>query len=292
MKKKYAFIPLAVIAIAIAFSFLPGKKPMPVFDVHLHGQKNMKEQLKSLEEAGVTIAAVSTSWNLQSTYAGNSSIRLLYGLMVPCPGGKVPYSQQQCFDDGKEWPNVAWVEQQVKAKKIDFIGEVLTQYHGISSADEKMFPYYALAEKYGLPVGVHTGSAGPDHGCPTFREDMGDPALLKPVMQKFPSMKLWIMHAGGPFLPQAIELMKAYPTIYTDISAVNNPAILPPAQFAGLIKMFVNAGLEDRLMFGSDNAPIKTVLEAIDQLDFLTPEQKQKIVYENATRFFQPAASK
>jgi hypothetical protein len=206
--------------------------PQKIFDVHIHGTKNVPGQLQALNEAGVYKAAVSTSWDLQNSYRSETKMELLYGLMFPCPNGKVPYSLQPCFEDKKEWPSVAWVEQQIKEKKLDFFGEILAQYYGISSSDTLLHPYYALAEKYGLPVGIHTGSAGPDHGSPNFKEELGNPILMQNLLGRFPKLKVWIMHSGAPFLKEAIAVMQEHETVYADISAISNPAILPPAQFA------------------------------------------------------------
>ena len=257
-----------------------------IFDVHLHGDKVPEKQLNNLIANGVQTIAISTSWPQQQTYQSNKQIKVLHGLFVPCPNGKVPYSQQQCFDDGKEWPDVNWIEQQIKEKKIDFIGEVLTQYHGISSSDSLMYLYYALSEKYNLPVGIHTGSAGPDHGCPKFKEEMGNPLLLKDAVSKFPKLRIWFMHAGGPYVKECMEMMKTYPNVYADISVLNNPGIIAAKEFAAVMKMFIDAGLEDRIMFGSDNADIKATIASIDQLDFLSAKQKEKIFYANANIFF------
>jgi hypothetical protein len=257
-----------------------------IFDVHLHGQKDPESQLKELEEAGVEYAAISTSWNLQNNYRGKTKMKLLFGLMVPCPGGKVPYSQQVCFDDGEEWPGAEWVRQQILDKKIDFIGEVLAQYHGISVSDTSMYPYYALAEKYDLPVGIHTGSAGPDHGSPNFKEEMGNPLLLKEALLKFPKMRVWLMHAGGPFLKEAIALMKEFPSVYADISAMNNPDILPAGQFQAFLKELIDAGLTERVMFGSDNAAIKAVISSVEKAGVLDEEQQRSIFFLNAKTFF------
>lgn len=257
-----------------------------VFDVHVHGNAAPEKQLSNLAANGVVTIAVSTSWQEQQTYQSSNGLKVLHGLFVPCPNGKVPYSKQQCFTDGKEWPDVNWVEQQIKEKKIDFIGEVLTQYHGISSSDTLMYPYYALAVKYDLPVGIHTGSAGPDHGCPNFKEEMGDPLLLKEALQKFPGMKVWLMHGGAPYVKECIEMMKTYPAVYADISVLNNPDIIPSNDFAVIMKGFVDAGLEDRLMFGSDNADIKKTVEAVNELSFLSKQQKEKIFNNNAIKFF------
>ncbi|MEJ8818138.1 amidohydrolase family protein [Lacibacter sp. H407] len=259
---------------------------LKVFDVHLHGDPEPEKQLSNLAINGVYTIVISTSWTQQQAYQSSKDLKISHGLFVPCPNGKVPYSLQQCFDDGKEWPDVNWVEQQIKDEKIDFIGEVLTQYHGISSSDSLMYPYYALAEKYNLPVGIHTGSAGPDHGCPNFKEEMGNPLLLKETLIKFPKLKVWLMHGGAPFVKECIEMMKTYPGLYTDISVLNNPYIIPAKDFASIMRAFIDAGFEDRLLFGSDNADIKTCIAAVEELKFLSAKQKEKIFHLNAEAFF------
>jgi hypothetical protein len=39
-------------------------------------------------------------------------------------------------------------------------------------------------------------------------------------------------------------------------------------------------------MFGSDNGDLSKIITAINELDFLSVEQKEKIFYKNADRFF------
>lgn len=257
-----------------------------IFDVHLHGAEDPTSQLNQLQSGGVAVVAVSTSWQEQQGYKGDEKLKVLHGLFIPCPNGKVPYSLQPCFEDGKEWPDINWVEQQVKKNKIRFLGEVLTQYHGSSSSDSLMFPYYALAEKYNLPVGLHTGSAGSDHGCPNFKEEMGNPVLFREALARFPKLRAWFMHGGGPFLEECIAMMKEFPNVYADISVLNNPGIIPTDEFYKIMKELIDAGLEDRLLFGSDNAEIENCIASVENLDFLTEKQKQKIFYDNATVFF------
>jgi predicted TIM-barrel fold metal-dependent hydrolase len=80
--------------------------------------------------------------------------------------------------------------------------------------------------------------------------------------------------------------MQEHETVYADISAISNPDILPPAQFAAITKALLEAGLEDRLMFGSDNGDINKIVAAVNALAFLSPAQKEKIFYRNAERFF------
>ena len=256
-----------------------------IFDVHLHGAKDKQAQLKALAGADVYKIALSTSWDLQTSYS-DSSIEILHGLMFPCPNGKVPYSLQPCYSDGSEWPNLQWVEDQIKKGSIDFFGEILNQYFGIPANDSMLIPYYALAEKYNLPVGIHTGGAGPNHGAPNFKIELGNPTFLEPVLIKFPRLKIWAMHAGDQFYLETIRLMKKYPLLYSDISVISNPAIVSVERFATIMRAFMAAGLGNRLMFGTDSGDINKILAAIESLSFLSDNDKDNIYRLNAEQFF------
>jgi predicted TIM-barrel fold metal-dependent hydrolase len=56
------------------------------------------------------------------------------------------------------------------------------------------------------------------------------------------------------------------------------------------LRRLVEAGFEDRIMYGSDQMAwpefIAPSVEAIEEADFLTEEQKRKILYFNAVHFF------
>lgn len=287
--KSFETVWARLIMFCCLFSLITCSKPSDprrIFDVHLHGDKSPQSQVDQLSRNGVYKVAVSTSWDLQQQYADIQNVAIYHGLMLPCPEGRVPYSRQLCFDSGEEWPEPEWVEQQIIDGKINFLGEILAQYHGISASDTLLFPYYRLALKYSLPVGIHTGSAGPDHGCPNFSEELGNPSLLLNALAEFPQLKVWLMHAGGPFLKETIEVMRNHRHVYLDISAINNPDILPPPLFAETLETLIASGLEDRILFGSDNADIATVIQSLEDLPFLTRDQKDKVYFRNAESFF------
>jgi hypothetical protein len=260
-----------------------------VFDVHIHGSKDLSTQLRVLKEAGVYKAAISSSWDLQNSYRDKSKINLLFGLMLPCPNGKVPYSLQPCYGDGQDLPSPGWVETQIKEKKINFFGEILSQYYGISSSDTSLSPYYALAEKYGLPVGIHTGGAGPNHGSPNFRMELGNPLLMDQLLSRFPKLKVWIMHSGDQYFNEAVSVMQKSKQVFADISVISNPDIVSFERFSIIVKTFIDAGLEDRLMFGTDNGNIEKIIASVKGLPFLSKKQLDKIFYQNAETFFAPA---
>ena len=45
--------------------------------------------------------------------------------------------------------------------KYKVLGEVATQYLGLSPADPSLEPFYALAEELNIPVGIHMGPGAP-----------------------------------------------------------------------------------------------------------------------------------
>jgi hypothetical protein len=69
-------------------------------------------------------------------------------------------------------------------------------------------------------------------------------------------------------------------------------AVVPNHDLAldAYIRRLVEAGYGKRIMFGSDNMAwpesIRLAVESIESADFLTPEQKRDIFYNNAARFF------
>jgi uncharacterized protein len=57
----------------------------------------------------------------------------------------------------------------------------------------------------------------------------------------------------------------------------------------GYIQRIVDAGFEDRVMFGTDQMIwpklMATSISVIQNADYLTPQQKRDILYNNAARF-------
>jgi hypothetical protein len=257
-----------------------------IFDAHLHFKKDIAAQVKQFENHNIVGGAISGSWISGENYRTGINQKLLFGLMLPCPGGIVPYGGPKCFADGEEFPDINWVRDQILKHKIDFFGELLNEYYGISLSDSSMFPYYALAQELKIPIGIHTGLAGPNHGCPNYNPSMGDPELMRGFLKKFPGLKVWIMHAGAPYLKGTLGILKDYPSVYVDISVISDPDIVTKNDFHSYMKLLVEAGFEDRLMFGSDGGDFSKIIPTINELDFLNTQQKEKIFYKNAQRFF------
>lgn len=140
---------------------------------------------------------------------------------------------------------------------------------------------------------MHTGR-GPflrqEGCCPHFDDELGDPSLLQPVLERYPRLRLWLMHAPGwDYIDAAIELMKTYTNVYTEMSILNS--IMPPEMHEAGLRAILDAGLGDRVMLGSDNLPLAPIIERIESVPFLTEQQKRGIYYDNAARFLRLSES-
>jgi uncharacterized protein len=174
--------------------------------------------------------------------------------------------------------------------ELQVMGEIAAQYHGLDPSEAWFEPYLALAEEFDVPVGIHTGLAPPGAAygcCPNFRIALGNPLALEPMLKRHPRLRVWLMHAGWPFLQETKALLYMYPQVYADVSVID--WIIPRAEFHAYLHDLVRAGLTDRLMFGSDQMvwpeSITLAVEGVDSAPFLTPEHKRAIFHDNAARF-------
>ena len=120
---------------------------------------------------------------------------------------------------------------------------------------------------------------------------MGNPALLRSVLDRHPGLRVWIQHVGAgrengyePFWDETMALLRDYPNVYVDLSITNGPR--PIEQYEDALHRLVDAGFGDRIMFGSDMVPIARIRERLDRMTWLTADQKRGILYDNAVRFF------
>ncbi len=81
-------------------------------------------------------------------------------------------------DSEEELIPIKQFEEYIKSGKIKVFGEVMAVYKGKTLADSIYQPYLAVCEKYGVPVGYHSGGSFPNAqqlGWPNYRISLGDP---------------------------------------------------------------------------------------------------------------------
>lgn len=173
----------------------------------------------------------------------------------------------------------------LETKRLAGIGEIGSQLVGIAPNDSSLEPYFALADEFGVPVLIHTEGIGPP--LPGFRSAAGSPLMLEEVMVRHPKVRIFVENSGYPYLDEMIAMMYQYPQLYGDVSTIT--WLIPRSAFYDYLQRLIQAGLGKRLMFGSDQMRwpemIGKGIEAIEEADFLTYEQRRDILYNNAARF-------
>ncbi len=170
------------------------------------------------------------------------------------------------------------------------MGEIGLQYEGISPSDPSVDSYFALAEELDIPVAIHMGTGGSGRAnvaMPKFRGSMGNPLLLEELLARHPKLRVQVMHAGYPMIDNMLTLLQANSHVYVDVAGLIWS--YPIKEVNRYIQRLVDAGFEDRVMFGTDQLIWPKLMaysiSIIQNADYLTPPQKRDILYNNAARF-------
>jgi uncharacterized protein len=266
---------------------------MPVIDVHFHTMwegPELKEPLTNLvspktpdELRRLNIAAfdryhvvkVVASGDQLDLYEQQLGPRLLPGIplrisnLLPITASEIPEMHRQ--------------------GKLAALAEFTPQYFGLEPASPKLEQYWAVAEQLDIPVGIHMGLGPPGAayaGFPEYRMRLSNPLLLEDVLVRHPKLRVYVCHAGWPFLNELLGLLYAHPQVYVDIAVIN--WVLPEAEFHAYLRRLVDAGFSQSIMFGSDNMlwPDSIgLVRARTSASFLSDEQKRDILCRNAARF-------
>jgi predicted TIM-barrel fold metal-dependent hydrolase len=193
------------------------------------------------------------------------------------------------FNIGRNYP-VEKVAALHAAGVLDVLAEVTTQYQGIAPTDPRIEPYWALAEKLDIPVGIHVGTGPPGiiyMGADGYRARLHSALTMEEVLVKHPKLRVYLMHAGYPMIDDLLALMYAHPQVYVDTAVIIYTQ--PRPDFYEYIRRITAAGFGKRIMFGSDQMvwpeTIGRSIEVIEQNPLLTAEQKRDILFNNAARF-------
>jgi len=177
------------------------------------------------------------------------------------------------------------------------MGEIALQYQGISPSDPAVDAYFALAEELDVPVAIHMGTGGSGRAnvtTPMFRGSMGNPLLLEELLARHPKLRVQVMHAGYPMIDNMLTLLQASSHVYVDVAGLIWS--YPIKEVNRYIERLVDAGFGDRVMFGTDQLIWPKLMaysiSIIQNADYLTPQQKRDILYNNAARFLRLEAAR
>jgi uncharacterized protein len=276
------------------------RRPQRIIDMHFHIWEALSAPAESGKAREAPQAPRASSEQLQRAFdrynvekvVVSGPLILVQGLVRNAPARLIG---GPAFTESISLPSIPVLREEYRAGRLGVLGEIDAQYAGVDPSEAWLDPYWALSEELDIPVMIHTGFAQPgtpyERCCPQFRTRLGNPQLLEPVLIAHRRLRVYLCHAGWPYLAETKAIMQMYPQVYADLSGFAfNPGI-PREEFHDYLQALIRAGFGKRLMFGSGLSPkdwptdIDAALKPIESAVFLTPEQKEDIFYNNAARF-------
>jgi hypothetical protein len=244
--------------------------PNPLYPV-TSDEELLKQVLAVMDHYNIVLAATSGPLEHVRRYREAAPKRILPGLSSSIADLGPPESLGGLFRKGE----------------IAILGEIGSAVEGMSPDDERLEPYFALAEQLDVPVAFHVLSLQNIYLFPQNRAALNNPLLLEKMLSRHPKLRIYVMHAGWPMLNEMIALLAMYPQVYAEVAGID--WFLPRKEFHRYLRTLVEAGFGKRIMFGSDAAMWPQVIgigiESIESADFLSDTQKRDILYNNARRF-------
>jgi uncharacterized protein len=293
---------LALTAILLAPQ--PAARPSPaaparIIDMHMHAMATDERWAARVGNpvTGQVMVATNESSHRAATFAAMKRAHIVKAMVSGDYEAVLRWKQAApdqvivgySFDDPAK-VDLDFLRKEKAAGRLDAIGEVGSQYEGIAPNDPRLEPFYTLAEELDLPFALHMHPGPPGAayiGFPKIRPSHGDPLLLEDVLVRHPRLRLYVMHAGWPFLENMIALLNAYPQVYVDVGVIDWTK--PRKEFDRYLRGLVEAGYGRRILFGSDQMvwpeAIEMAVAAIQSAEYLSPDQKRDIFYHNAARF-------
>jgi len=135
--------------------------------------------------------------------------------------------------------------------------KLLPMYAGFQPDDERLDPLWSYAQRYSLPVLLHTGTTFVAQAPLEFTL----PRHLDRVATRFPETKIIMAHLGHPFEGECVVVARKHANVYADISALH----YRPFQLYQSLMLVQEYGIWDKILFGTD-FPFTTVNATIEGL--------------------------
>lgn len=263
-----------------------GRPPNPATGVPAPASEgdHMQETLQVMARHHVVLAVVSGPLQAVAEWRAAAPGRIL---------GSPLFGRPAVDATGQSLASLDSLEALYKSGSLQAMAEVTAQYEGLSPSDPALEPYFALAERLDIPVGIHTGTSFPGtpySGSPNFRVALGNPLLLEDLLVRHPNLRVYIMHGGAPWTRETSALLSMYPQVYMDVAVINwigGERAIP--RFHEFLREMIAEGFGKRIMFGTDQMrwpdAIGLAIDAVQSAEFLSEEQKRDILYNNAARF-------
>ena len=266
---------------------------MKIIDAHLHfcnwpgfdelaraaGHENTAEHLQqAYAKYGIQYGIVMSNRTLEpETHVYPDFLRYCIGL------------DRFVFDPDAIEQQAALVEANLKRETCVGI-KLYPGYNRFYVADDRLAPFYRLAEKYHKPVAVHMGQTANREGLLKYSH----PLVLDEAAVKYPKVQFVMCHFGNPWLADAAAVIEKNPNVAADLSGLLEGKISDMTDFfqrAGRYIDQLRGWIEytqayDRLMFGTD-WPLANLGDYIAfTKHIIPPEYWEQVFFANAARIY------
>lgn len=271
---------------------------MKIIDSHLHVSFGASELIRIAKQLGIDY-----SENGLLNEMRNNDIE--YAVGISAPGNESPFAKEPTPVDSekiipiyKRNKNILGVctinplkinkkilklvEENIKNKVFKAF-KIFPGYFYFYPQDKVYFPVYKLAEKYGLPVIIHSGI--------TFKKNAlikyAHPIHVDDTATLFPNVKFVMAHLGNPWMGTAKAVLYKNDNVYADLSGLFEGPDYPEKDDVkeSVSKVAKWVGY-DKLIYGSD-WPIVRMDAYIRVIKWIIPEEyHQKVFYDNAKKIF------
>lgn len=277
----------------------------PVIDVHFHAPMSpgriedfwprLDSNLTEMDSLNVRYAVLTGVPDILFAWHEKIGDRIgvIPSLLFLCENGVAVLWGRPCFEGGSDWPDLDQLRDDVVSGRIQALGEITTQFLGLSPSGAELEPYLAIAEEYDLPVFIHMGPGFPggaypstaaDLVSPNYRAALANPLLLEEALLRHPSVRVAVVHSGWPMADEMVTILYHHPQVYAEVGLLQVTTLFPRSAYYAFLQRLVRAGFGDRILFGSD-ASLSEGIDAILEADFLTDQEKGDILCGNAARF-------
>jgi predicted TIM-barrel fold metal-dependent hydrolase len=121
-------------------------------------------------------------------------------------------------------------------------------FFGLAIDDRRLYPVYAKAHELGLHVAVHTGV----NYTVTFPIRNDHPLQLDQVACDFPGLVLIACHAGWPWVPEMVAVMRKHPSVYAEFGGLAPRYVCEQNTGWEVMFRFMNSLLARQVLYGTD----------------------------------------
>jgi hypothetical protein len=141
------------------------------------------------------------------------------------------------------------VDQVEHVHSLGLIGlNLQPSFFGIPMIERRLYPVFARAEELGLLVALHSGVNYTTHQV--IEND--HPRQLDRLACDFPALILVACHAGWPWVPELVAVMRKHPTVFADFGGLAPKYVGEPDAGWSVMRRFMNSLLLEQVLFATD----------------------------------------